>query len=239
MAIIASMDDFVFQDVERPSLATGSSNDDPEKLKKHAMIRFTAELAQQLGAISDDPQYLKVQAAEATSRDMIARHQYSTMNLSTALEMLDPFEVGGEQDALKDKARIKHKAWLRDILCVPVPESAAIAEGSTQDSIEQEIRSYAELKKNWDGHGAARISSSSIEHILAFLKVQPHLAEVAEPFPDPNGNVGLEARVGDKVLYLSFAPSGKIAYLVRDGQAVDRGRGADSAKICNVLEAFF
>ena len=165
--------------------------------------------------------------------------QFPIKNLSPTQEMTDPFGALDLQAIAADKVAKWLEACLQEIFHGYWSDDALIDEDCVDDPVEQEIRSYAELKKNWDGHDATRISPSAIKHVLAFLRAHTHLTEVAEPFPDTNGNVGLEARSGSKVLYLSFAPSGEIAYLVRDGQAVDRGRGADSAKISNVLEAIF
>jgi len=233
MATAALMDGAEFaSDSERRSVTTtASSNDEPKKLQNRAMLRFTADLLRRLEPSADEACYLKAPIS--------APYEPFIMGGSTTLETAAHFGTGVRQDVFANIARTRLEMWLGDLYLMPTSDIVLVDDGGTLEAIAQEIRSYANLRENWDGHGAARISSSAMEHILEFLRANRCLAAKAEPFPDPNGNVGLEARVGTKVLYLSFAPSGEIAYLARDGHAIDRGRGADSAKIRNVLQAIF
>ncbi len=99
-----------------------------------------------------------------------------------------------------------------------------------------EISALAELHRDWDGHGAEPISPDAIAHALRFVQTIDHTRMRFEAFPDPNGNVGLQADIGDRVLYLNFSPNGDIAYVIRSGHAVHRGRGADKGVIDAVLK---
>lgn len=102
-------------------------------------------------------------------------------------------------------------------------------------AVKGEIEAFSTLGCDWDGHGAKPISRQAIAHAVRFVQSVPQYASNFEPFPDPIGNVGIEARIRDKTLYLNFASSGEIAYLVKAGSSTHRGRGVNPDMIRELL----
>jgi hypothetical protein len=132
---------------------------------------------------------------------------------------------------------LKINEWL-----LRVANNFALSDPSNYSSIvgtlENHIQEFSRLKSNWDGYGAEPIQSESIRHAVEFLKANADLGLSYEPYPDPDGSVGLEGQKGPNVLYLNFAPSGEIAYLLKIGSAVHRGHGADAHAIRKISDAF-
>ena len=87
------------------------------------------------------------------------------------------------------------------------------------------LEELAHLKEGWDGHSAAPISLDSIEYAKQFIDRLNNRAAIFEPFPDPDGTVGLEAHMNDISVYLNFSATGTIAYVVKHADAVHRGHG--------------
>ncbi|MGH8470763.1 MAG: hypothetical protein ACREVY_17920 [Gammaproteobacteria bacterium] len=102
-------------------------------------------------------------------------------------------------------------------------------------AVKDEIEAFSTLVPDWDGHGAKPVSRQAIAHAVRFVQSVPQYTSNFEPFPDPNGNVGIEAHIRDKTLYLNFASSGEIAYLLKAGRQIHRGRGVDPDKIRALL----
>ena len=95
------------------------------------------------------------------------------------------------------------------------------------------------LEKGWNGDDAEAITIESVEHACAFIDALGPRARLFEPFPDPDGLVGLEARKHDKAAYLSFYKDGLIAYAFRAGDAIHRGNKATPNAVMRVLDAVF
>lgn len=82
------------------------------------------------------------------------------------------------------------------------------------------------LEQNWDGHNALPISKIPHSQAYKFLNSIGQKAAFFEPFPLPNGGIGLEIHIEkDYELLLSFSPESEIAYVVALNTEVHRGRG--------------
>lgn len=100
--------------------------------------------------------------------------------------------------------------------------------------LRDEILSFGNLSRGWDGENAERISRNAIDGAIKFIESQPYEIEF-DAFADPDGSVGLQGNIAGGRILLSFAEDGKAAYLIRNNNEVDRGHGATQDKINKLL----
>lgn len=131
------------------------------------------------------------------------------------------------QQTASSPARTALIAWLLDLR----------AWGVETEQLKASVRDLLNLKRGWDGEDAEPISPHSIEHACAFIDALGSRSKDFEPFPDPDGLVGLEAHKKDKVAYLSFYEDGLIAYVFRANEAVHRGNKSKPDAVIRVLNA--
>ena len=82
------------------------------------------------------------------------------------------------------------------------------------------------LEKDWDGFNALPISKKSHLQVNKFLSHIGNIAVFFEPFPLPNGGIGLEIHIEkDNELLLSFSPEEEASYVVASKGEVHRGTG--------------
>ena len=104
-----------------------------------------------------------------------------------------------------------------------------LCSSTTADSkseLRNEIINLGVFLRGWDGGEAEPIAKDSIESALKFI--EEDISQLPfDAYPDPDGSVGLQADLADGRILLSFAEDGTVAYLIRIGNAVHRGRGAN------------
>ena len=94
------------------------------------------------------------------------------------------------------------------------------------DTIHKELQDLSDLEDNWDGHDGYAISKRACNHAWSFIKLLGNKANRFEPFPDPDGSVGLEYHDGGNVsAYFNFSAGGELSYVVILGDVVHRGHG--------------
>lgn len=99
-----------------------------------------------------------------------------------------------------------------------------------------EIRRYKELRADWDGEGADKISIAAIDNAISF--VENYKGKLFfDSCPLADGDVALESGVDAKVM-LCFSDTG-VAYYIRlsDKKAVHKGSGTDNETIYKILAA--
>lgn len=133
------------------------------------------------------------------------------------------------QQTISSDARPALISWLLDFK----------AWGVESEHIKGSVRELLTLEKGWNGENAEPISLESAEHACAFIDALGPRSGLFEPFPDPDGLVGLEARKNDKAAYLSFYKDGLIAYAFRTGNAIHRGNKATPNVVMQVLDVVF
>ena len=98
-----------------------------------------------------------------------------------------------------------------------------------------EIEELANFEDDWDMHGASRVHRNAIENAASFAWKLGAFASQFEPFADPDGSAGLEGHTAKGDVYLSFAPSGRVAYVVKTKSGMHRGYGADESVLRQLL----
>jgi len=111
--------------------------------------------------------------------------------------------------------------------------------GDETEQLKASVTDLLNLQRGWDGEDADPIDPRSAEHACAFIDALGERSKDFEPFPDPNGLVGLEAHKEGKAAYLSFFHDGLMAYVFRVGNAVHRGNKANPDVVKRVLNAVF
>lgn len=102
---------------------------------------------------------------------------------------------------------------------------------SELETFRRELDEIGALGSDWDGHDAAQISGNACRHALEFFEALPADLRQFEPYPEPDGSVGLEYhRDNTFSLYLSFSPEGELSYVAvfrdpKGGEEVHRGSG--------------
>lgn len=91
------------------------------------------------------------------------------------------------------------------------------------------------LKQGWDGGNAAPIAPDAINYAKHFAKEAKALGLAFVPFADPDGNVGLESTENSRAAYLIVSPQGRFSYVIRDGEAINRGDNVDAATMRGLL----
>lgn len=118
-----------------------------------------------------------------------------------------------------------------------------VSEVSHRDSLAQHGATWHELEAlgaNWDGQGAEPVSRKAIEHAQAFLALLGPQGKAFEPFADPDGSVGLEARKGSgAVAYIVVSESGRFAYVLRKGARTHRGSEVEQADVLKILDLLY
>lgn len=99
------------------------------------------------------------------------------------------------------------------------------------DAIRHQLEEFSSLEEGWDGHGAKSLSQIACDSALTFLELLGSKAALFEPYPEPDGSVGLEYHDADRgSIHLSFSPTGDLAYVAARGTEVHGGRGVRMEK---------
>jgi hypothetical protein len=94
------------------------------------------------------------------------------------------------------------------------------------EAIHKELHELSQYESDWDGHGSRAISKRACEHAESFARMMGNKASFFEPYPDPDGSVGLEYHDnGTTSMYFNFSADGELTYLVILGTEVHRGHG--------------
>lgn len=76
-----------------------------------------------------------------------------------------------------------------------VKNEVALNRSIIRDQLKNEIVELAKLKDNWDGDGARRMSTTSIQHALSILdNVSARVNLIDDIYPNPNGFVSIQWR---------------------------------------------
>ena len=117
-------------------------------------------------------------------------------------------------------------------------KDVAKAQAVTSLEVRAELKDFLTLGFDWDGHGAKAISPKACVHAWRFLRAPLRQLPEFEPYPEPDGSVGLEYHKENKSLYLSFAADRQIAYVLvvrkSGAEEVHRGRGVIAGKVIPV-----
>jgi len=103
----------------------------------------------------------------------------------------------------------------------------------------QKLIEIAKLKAGWDGYNAEPISADAIRHAIAFVRSLGMQGSLFEPFPDPDGSVGLEGHKNNKSVYLNFSSLGAIAYVIKGGNSIHRGHDVNAETVHKLLDVLF
>ncbi len=104
--------------------------------------------------------------------------------------------------------------------------SDGVKKTNTLEAILKELQELSQYESDWDGHGGRAISKRACEHAESFVSMMENKASFFEPYPDPDGSVGLEFHGnGAKSMYFNFSAEGELTYLVVLGKEVHRGHG--------------
>lgn len=101
-------------------------------------------------------------------------------------------------------------------------------------ALQDRVASLADLPDDWDGHGGERASTEALRRASQFIERMAGSLLTVEPYPEPDGGVGLEYHSDEHFsLYISFPPSGEAAYVAvlrRGGgkEEIHRGNGIAS-----------
>ncbi|MFV1977551.1 MAG: hypothetical protein ACC651_17560, partial [Candidatus Scalindua sp.] len=69
--------------------------------------------------------------------------------------------------------------------------SDGVKKTNTLEAILKELQELSQYESDWDGHGGRAISKRACEHAESFVSMMENKASFFEPYPDPDGSVGL------------------------------------------------
>ncbi len=95
---------------------------------------------------------------------------------------------------------------------------------TTREQLMGEIRSWALLKADWDGEGAAAPIAGCIKNVVSFIRLLPDDISLPEPMLHASGNTGLFWGDGGIYADIEFLHNGRIAYYIE--QNGDKHKGA-------------
>lgn len=82
------------------------------------------------------------------------------------------------------------------------------------------IRTFSQLKENWDSYGAEPPSKIALQNAFSFVKtIDRHPLPVFFAAPGPNGEILVESKEGDKSIEITFEANGNASYAKFEGIA--------------------
>jgi len=110
----------------------------------------------------------------------------------------------------------------------PVSSILLVQWGELSDEAREvlsKIKSFSQLRENWDSYGAAPPSKMSLQNALSFVKsVDKQRLPIFFTAPGPNGEVLVELKHNNRSIEVMFGPDGKASYSRFDGtECVEEG----------------